>query len=69
MSKTAFLGPIFFSSWQFSYLLFLVPEKVQSGSWQNKKLRTLHGKRSLPLEEKNADPYFDFSDSRSALVM
>ena len=42
MSKTAFLGPnFFFSSWQFSYLLFLVPEKVQSGSWQNKKLRTL----------------------------
>ena len=41
MSKTVFLGPIFISSWQFFYLVFLVPEKVQSGSWKNKKLPTL----------------------------
>ena len=42
MAKRAFLGQKFFSSWQFSYLLFLVPGKGQSSSWQNKKLRTLN---------------------------
>ena len=35
------LFSIVFYSWQFSYLAILVPEKVQSGSSQNKKLRTL----------------------------
>ena len=30
-----------FSSCQISYQLFLVPEKAQSISWQNKKLPTL----------------------------
>ena len=34
---------LFFSSWQFSYLVILVPEKAQSGSYQNKKLPTLNG--------------------------
>ena len=39
--KMLFWGPVVFRSWQFSYLVILVPEKVQSGSCQNKKLRTL----------------------------
>ena len=42
---TAFLchicGINIFSSWKFSYLMFLVPDKAKSSSQQNKKLQTL----------------------------
>ena len=42
-TKCCFWSHLFFSCCQFSYLVFLVPEIVQSGSCQNKKLQTLAG--------------------------
>ena len=41
-----------FSPWQFSYLLFLVPGKGQSSSWQNKKLRTLGDMCTVVIEKR-----------------